>query len=275
MTRHALPCIIGSALLLSCVATVRAQSIEDYRPTRGVPAPLTTTQGLHQAGLLLQSLVPGVAPLLDTSFDEDVSGEELTTAQTQVLEYQDALIDVLILAALLVNSEDESPVPLSPLIRFMNQEARFLGLLCDHVSLDLTALYQGLISDPRFEQIDGDIQVALIGRYIQQLLLQDVRSSAESAALSGVESDDFFAALGELGGTRPGVADLQDYDWASLVGKTVDISYLDMRMRLVSRTVSVTNYDFRYGLILPPLDEDSPNVHVAPSRVETLILSSP
>ncbi|MCH2132891.1 MAG: hypothetical protein MK116_03980 [Phycisphaerales bacterium] len=265
---HRIGIIIAAAMTLG--STVTGQSIEDLRPPSGVAgtSPTAGNDALLQGMLNLEARQPGLVPVLAGRVTLESTAEEIAEAQARIQGYVDETVDVLVTGGLLVNSTMEPPLPQESLVAFMQGQMFYIAAISAPLGFDTDALYHGIALDIRFQDIDADVQAAMIGGYVQGLLVKTERTTTETSVLTSVETPEFIEALSLISGVSTGVEDPRELDWDGLVGQTIDIRYFNERLRLTERTVEVLDYDRRFGVILPPMAENEANVNVKISRIE-------
>ena len=248
--------------------------IEDLRPPGGVieTTPTAGIDVLLQEIIELEDLQSGLLPVFTGSVNSNSEQEVLDSARLQAENYIDACAAMLVTAALQLGGTQDDPPSAIPLTTLMLGQIGYVNTICIPLELDSETLYSSIMLDTRFNDIPSDIQAAMIGRYVQELLLRTNLSTDESNALSVVDNDRFISSLSELTGTEAGNTDIYAIDWSTLEDETVWIRYYDEQLRLVEQTVNGPGYDHRFGVILPSDEEGESDVRINLSRIETVII---
>ncbi|MAT82488.1 MAG: hypothetical protein CMJ29_12695 [Phycisphaerae bacterium] len=223
---------------------------------------------------LLEALQIQLLPVFNGTITLASEPVEIESARQLVNNYIDSCATMLVTAALQLGGTQTDPPSTIPMTTLMLGQISYVERICAPLEIDTERLYSSIILDPRFNDIPSDVQAAMIGRYVQELLLRPELTGEESQALSVVDNDAFIASLSELSGTEIGNLDIYDIDWSELSEETIWIRYYDEHLRIVERTVTGVDYDHRFGVILPPVEDGGPDVMVNLSRIETVIIRS-
>ena len=258
------------AFLISLSSWSSAQSLQELRPPAGVLGNSSTPgrDAFEQGLLVLADLQIQLEPVLNRQINLNSSEDEIATARTLIQTYLDQATDTGLIAALLVNTTREKPIPQDSLITLLQEQATYIFNLSAILGDETETFYRSIILDVRFEDLDAELQAAMMGRYVQQLLLRTELTEAETSVLAVVDTVPFIEALAEITGTSLGVENPRELDWDELVGVTIDIHYYNERMRLVERTAEVLAYRKDLGVTLPPTESNSLNIRVKLSRIE-------
>ena len=271
VNRFIFTAILGIGLMWAQPSVaVAQQSIHDLRPPNGVvdTSPTAGLEALVEEILALELLQLDLVPILDGTITLESEAAEIEAARALVVEYMDASAAMLVTAALQLGGTPDSPPSVVPLTAIMLGQIGYIAAITSPLVDDPETLYRNIILDPRFADLLPEVQVAMIGRYVQELLLRPNRTTEETSVLAVVETEGFMTVLSEWSGVVAGITDIHEIDWEQMKDETILIRYYDERLRLVEQTVTGVDYDHRFGVILPPVDEDSLIVRVNLSRIE-------
>ncbi|MEE2908601.1 MAG: hypothetical protein VX527_12310 [Planctomycetota bacterium] len=276
MNRVLLTLILGatSTSALSSMALAQ-ESIYELRPPSGVVG-TSSTAGMEALVLQisnLELLQVDLVPVLDGTLFIVDNAEEIEAARSLVQDYMEASAYMLVTAALQLGGTEDSPPSVAPLTTIMLGQIGYVMAITAPLDEDPELLYRSIALDPRFPDLLPEVQVAMIGRYVQELLLRSNRTTEETSVLAVVDNKAFMTALSELSEVVTGITDIYEIDWKTLEDETILIRYYDERLLLVERTVTGIEYDHRYGVSLPPEDEQDAIVRVNLSRIEVVQVS--
>ena len=269
--------VLGTATCCLLAPSAAAQdSIMDLRPPSGVAgtSPAGGIESLIQEWVNLEVLQIGLLPVFDGSITIASEPEPLEEARELVEEYIEASAYMLVTAALQLGGTEDNPPSVMPLTTLMLGQIGYVNAISIPLEIDPETLYSSIVLDPRFNDLLPDVQTAMIGRYIQQLLLKPNLTTEETNALAVVDNKAFMTSLSELSGIVAGTTDIYSIDWDELKDETVWIRYYDEQLRLVEKTVTDIDYDHRYGVILAPEEEGDPVIRINLSRIEVVEVRS-
>ena len=261
--------LIGFVLLaLGGSPAVSAQSIFDLDVPAGSETP--ETDALVRSIQQLQIQQQDLRPLAAGEIGSETSAEARSAARAAAEAYAASAATMIIAAGVLHTIETEPPLARPAIVLLMQGQIDYIARIGAPVGLPVEFFYQSVIFAEGFDQLDSSIRVDLVGGYVQTLLAVPEPSAIESAVLQAVDDRDFVRTLADRTGATIGVADLRAVIWEDRIGETIEIQYYDEAAKLIERTVSITGYDPRFGLIIPGIEDNALPVRLKLSRIEFL-----